>query len=354
MPKRRRRTQAQDTSHPDLLGAELDESETGEVVSYTAVLIIQGRHRFYTLTMPSDVLAENCTVDVRAENPTEGFQRRLDERRAREIAEYIDKGFGTIPGSIVLSAQPDAHLQYTRRTRTLSFRKHPKAFLILDGQHRVYGFSLATARLRVPVVIYNNLSKADEVRLFIDINTKQRPVPSELLLDISRLAETETDTEALLRDVFDLFDKEPDSPLLGLMSPSEKTKGKISRVTFNAALRAIWNTLEGSEAHEIYGILKSYFHACVAGLRNREAEGNITNPTLFRALVILFPAVAERVSDRHGLEYTTANFDEILGPLFRRIKKTDLAKPGASYTALVENFSKALRSGFSLRGGNAV
>jgi hypothetical protein len=57
--------------------------------------------------------------------------------------------------------------------------------------------------------IYNNLKKSDEVRLFIDINTKQRPVPNELLLDIKRLAETETEVESLSRDVFDLFsDKE--------------------------------------------------------------------------------------------------------------------------------------------------
>ena len=34
----------------------------------------------------------------------------------------------------------------------------PEAFLILDGQHRVYGFSLAKTSLRVPVVIYNNLT----------------------------------------------------------------------------------------------------------------------------------------------------------------------------------------------------
>lgn len=86
--------------------------------------------------MPSDVLAETCIVEPRNEEPIEGFQRALDERRARDIANYIDSGFGTIPSSIVLSAQTDADLQYRRTTRTLSFQKTPRAFLILDGQHR--------------------------------------------------------------------------------------------------------------------------------------------------------------------------------------------------------------------------
>jgi hypothetical protein len=153
---------------------ELADLDTGKFESYAASLLSQGRHRFYTLAMPSDVLAETCVVDLRSKNPIDGFQRNLDKRRAQEIANYIDKGFGTIPTSIVLSAQKIASLNYTGAKRTLRFRKTPGAFLILDGQHRVYGFHEAESRIRVPVVIYNNLSRAEECRLFMDINTKQR------------------------------------------------------------------------------------------------------------------------------------------------------------------------------------
>ena len=109
----------------------------------------------------------------------------LDEKRAQQIADYVDVGFGTIPTSIVLSAQPAAQLKIVGSGKTLEFLDVPKAFLVLDGQHRVYGFSLAKTALRVPVVIYNNLSPKDESRLFIDINTRQRPVPNELLLILS-------------------------------------------------------------------------------------------------------------------------------------------------------------------------
>src|SRR5258708_7331250 len=327
---------------------ELNRVQPGETISYTASLVTQGKYRFYTLTMPSDVLAENCTVDMRVENPIDGFQRRLDERRAQEIADYIDTGFGTIPGSIVLSAQPDANLQYTRRKRTLSFQKHPRAFLILDGQHRVYGFHKSKARLRVPVVIYNGLNKAEEVRLFMDINTKQRPVPNELLLDIKRLAETETNEESLLRDVFDLFHRKSDSPLLGLLSPARRVRKKISRVTFNAALNAIWRAFAEADAEYIYQVLGNYLHAWMAGLRRHDATDNITNPTLFRAIVLLFPTVAERVSDRYQSSYTTDHFSEILEPFFSRIRKTNLKNPGPSPFALSETFRTVLQSGFSL------
>lgn len=206
---------------------------------YSVSLVTQGKHRFYTLTMPSDVLARTCFVTTRAEDPRHGFQRVLDSGRAQQIADYIDKGFGTIPTSIVLSAQPEAGLKVIGGGKTIEFKDTNKAFLVLDGQHRVYGFSLAETALRVPVVIYNGLSRTDESRLFIDINTKQRPVPNELLLDIKRLADYETDQERLLTAVFDNFAENSDSPLIGLMSPATRSSGKISRATFNTALKEV-------------------------------------------------------------------------------------------------------------------
>ena len=327
---------------------ELTDLETGAFVSYTASLVTQGKHRFYTLAMPSDVLAETCVVDLRSRNPLDGFQRVLDKRRGEEIKAYIDKGLGTIPTSIVLSAQEISHMKYTSTNRTLRFRKTGGAFLILDGQHRIYGFALADTRLRVPVVIYNNLTRAEECRLFMDINTKQRPVPPELLLDIKKLADTESNSESDLREIFDLFADRPESPLVGLMSPAEKKAGKISRVTFNAALRPISHSFVGSDPDFAYDVISSYLHACRSGLRKHKAGDKITNPILFRALMLLFPVVAERVSDRHPSEYTTANFDELLGPMFARMKKSEFDRIGSSYIALYDSFRKAMKSGFSI------
>ena len=59
--------------------------------------VTQGKHKFYTCTIPSDVLARCCFVTTREDDPKIGFQRVLDKKRAEEIAKYIDSGFGTIP-----------------------------------------------------------------------------------------------------------------------------------------------------------------------------------------------------------------------------------------------------------------
>jgi DGQHR domain-containing protein len=315
---------------------------------FSVSLVSQGKHRFYTLTVPSDVLANTCFVTTRDDDPKKGFQRMLDAKRAREIADYIDMGFGTIPTSIVLSAQPAAHLKIIGSGKTLEFVDHPKAFLILDGQHRVYGFSLAKTALRVPVVIYNNLTPRDESRLFIDINTKQRPVPNELLLDIKKLAEYQTETESLQGEVFDLFHDDPKSALLGLLSSHVRTSNKISRVTFYAGLKPIMGVFSDTDAAEIYLALNGYMHAFIAGAKSIKAPDVITKPTVFRASLLLFKEAAQRVKDRYGKQYTAEHFKEILEPLFSTIKASTLKSPPSSLRELHEELSNGLKVTFTL------
>lgn len=324
-------------------------SDDGKFVTEKASIVAQGKHRFYSMVLPSKVLAATCMVEARVENPIDGFQRLLDRKRAKEIASYVDTGFGTVPSAVILSAQPRAQLHFDRATGLLRFKSDPRSFLIIDGQHRVYGFNLASKSVQIPVVVYNRLTRAQECQLFMDINTKQRPVPAELLLDIRHLSRMESTADALLRNVFDLFHLREDSALAGLLSPSERRKGKITRVTFNSALKSIDGAFVDAQAEDVYAVLNAYLKACLTGLASHEAEANIANPALFKALVLLFPNIAERVADRHGGQYTARNFEEVLGPFFRRLKKTDLPKTGAGHLAMNEYFRKTLSAGFSLK-----
>jgi DGQHR domain-containing protein len=105
----------------------MTEHDEEELLRCSVSLVTQGRHRFYTLTVHSDVLARTCFVTTRYEDPKMGFQRLLDKERAQQIAEYIDNGLGTIPNSIILSAQPEAILKVVGRGKTLEFRDTQKS-----------------------------------------------------------------------------------------------------------------------------------------------------------------------------------------------------------------------------------
>lgn len=332
-----------------------DEVETGVAnlendkrLRYSVSLVKQGDRQFYTLTVPSDVLARTCRVTTRKEDPTQGFQRNLDEKRALEIADYIDNQGGTIPNSIVLSAQEDAELKIVGRGKTLEFTDTPNAFLVLDGQHRVYGFSKAQTSLRVPVVIYNGLSRAEEVRLFIDINTKQKPVPPQLLLDIKRLAEIESETEQLLRDIFDSFSSDDRSALLGLMSPSEAARNKITRVTFNQSVKPLLSLFSGKGSDEIFLILNAYLAAVTAEISKKSPQPLIAKPVVFRAFMGFFRQVAQRMVDKYGNDYSAANFQTIIEPVFTNMQVKKLEKPGTSWSALRDYLEERLVSKLTL------
>lgn len=313
-------------------------------IRYTFSLVKQGSHRMYSLTIPSSILKKTTYVTNREDDTFEGFQRTLDKKRAQEIANYLDAG-GTIPNSIVLSAQPAAKLKVQNAGRSLEFTIAPKAFLILDGQHRVYGFHLAETETRIPVIIYNGLTKSQEAKLFLDINTKQRPVPQELILDIRNLAEEEDDDQELMRDVFDLFDDEIESALLGMMSPSKKAKNKISRATFNGAVKLILNRIPEKQADKVFTILNNYFYSIFAGFQQLKLERNlITNPIIFKALIAIFPDVAVKVKNKFGADFTVSNFNEVLNIVWNKQKASKLRKPGLSYKIVSNELKSHLNS----------
>jgi DGQHR domain-containing protein len=314
--------------------------------SISAVLITQGRHKFYTCTMFSDLLAKTCYVVQREENNIDGFQRYLNKNRAQEIADYIDTGFGTIPTNIVLSAQEDSDFEYDSKNKTISFNHDAHSFLILDEQHRVYGFSLARdKKLRVPVVIYEGLTREEEVTVFIDLNTKQKPVPNELLLDIKKLANAETDQEAFLNDLFDLFNLEKDSCLKGLMSSHTKKAGMISRVTLKSSFNSIYSKIGHLDTHRIYSVVNAYLGAFSSLLtRNGIDSTIITSPTILGGVMMLFPEVFQRAKDRYADKYTVDNFLLLLSPVFDELPATLFKRPGNSKKDFYQKMASAMKS----------
>lgn len=320
------------------------DSNRQSVLSFNCSLISQGKHRFFTFTMPIDILSHCCFVSSREEDPELGFQRVLDKKRAEDIAAYIDSGQGVVPNSIVLSAQKESDFTYDSKRHTVSFKNIDKAFLVLDGQHRIYGFRMTATNLRVPVVIFNDLTRTEEARLFIDINTKQRPVPNELLLDIKRLAENETEEESFVRDVFDLFKDDQDSCLKGLMSPSSRTKGKISRVTFKKAIKPILPKVMENDAPDVYKALNLYLLSFKQKAEEITQNSKvIANPIIISASFLFFPDVSSRVIDKFSV-LTADHFTAVLSPVFKKLRSSSFVRIGNSPRKLYELLIDILNS----------
>ena len=255
--------------------------------------------RFYFATIPVDELFPCCFVARRDEDSLTGFQRALNEGRADDISRYLSQGTGSIPSNIVLSAQSGSLLKYSARAGSISFKPAQGSFLVLDGQHRLWGYHKCPIRHRVPVAIYSGLTRAEEAKLFVDINTTQRGVPAALLLDIKQIAEIESHKEQLLREYFDRLSKDPKSPLVGRLSAAKSLTGRISRVTFN---RAVSSALSGgvlldADADFRYRLILNYLNAFDAEIADKRL---LVRSAYFEALMDVLDEVIRSTVALHG------------------------------------------------------
>lgn len=270
-----------------------------KLLSYPALILTQNDRRFFFSTIPVEDLFPWCFVARRNEDPMQGFQRTLSESRADDIARYLAIGTGSIPTNVVLSAQNVANLQYNSRSKTISFSRADRGFLVLDGQHRLWGYSKSAVKHRVPVAIYQGLTRAEEAKLFIDINTNQRGVPAALLLDIKELAAIESAKEGLLRTFFDRLQRDSNSALNGRLSAASAAPGKLSRVAFNRALDGALDSdlVRPLKADDMYLLIRNYVNAFDAEIQNKAL---LVRASYFEAIFDIFDEALRMTMDRFG------------------------------------------------------
>lgn len=125
-------------------------------------------------------------------NDLETYQRMVKPSRLKEIAAYIDDG-GQFPTNIVINFKSSDSLRFDKvqsyENSTFGTLKLPGQYgtaWVIDGQHRLYGFAFSERGKNhvVPVLAYENLPAADEMKLFVDINCEQVKVPRSLLNEI--------------------------------------------------------------------------------------------------------------------------------------------------------------------------
>lgn len=315
--------------------------------SYPALLLAQNDHRFYFATIPIDDLFPYSFVARRDEDPVSGFQRTLTESRATDIAKYLASGKGSIPSNIVLSAQASANLSYSSDNKSITYVREPRAFLVLDGQHRLWGYQKCTIRHRVPVAIYEGLSRAVEAKLFIDINTNQRGVPAALLLDIKHVAAMESVKEGELRQLFNQLNQDPKSALAGKLSASKSVSGRVSRVTFNRALGSALDggVLADTDHENRYGLVRNFINAFDAELQDKRL---LTRAAYFEAMFDVFDEIVRSALGAHR-DVKQASLQEVVRPLAKiDVSGATKGRTKITKTSISQLFKTALRKSIAI------
>lgn len=284
-------------------------------ITCKAIICTQNSKSFYVSVMNSEDLKEMCFVSRKKEDSQKGFQRLLNEKRAKSIAAYLDKGEGVIPPAIILSAQPAAKMRYDNHTFELSMNRIKETLLVLDGQHRLFGLWQAEKLYDVPVVIFDSLTTQEEIRQFIDINTTQKGVPTALLLDIKGQAGTETKIEERQRLLFDRLNNE--SAMAGCFLPNESKQGKISRTTFNQATKAIFEDgpISNNTDEVVFRAVSNYLLAFDTIFKKSESkDAKLTKNVLFKAVLGVFNEICDKCLTKYK-DFKTQTIENHISPL---------------------------------------
>src|SRR5262249_6211384 len=144
-------------------------------------------------------------------------------------------------------------------------------------------------------------------------NTNQRGVPAALLLDIKQLANSESQGEQILREIFDRLQRDPQSPLVGKLSASKSAPGKISRVTFNRAVTQamLGGILSDTDHENRYKVILNYLNAFDAALNHKEY---ITRSAYFEAIFEILDEVVRNAISIYG-NAKQESIQQIIHPL---------------------------------------
>ena len=191
-----------------------------------------GREKFYSFVMTPRNLLKIAFINHQALNHPDGrpaYQRMISSSRIKEISEFIKKG-GFFPTNILVnfSDAPRFDLISNKENTDPNIKfgwitlppKYRSAWII-DGQHRLYGFSRLTDEFldqSLFVLAFEKMAIQKEADLFITINHKQKSVSRSLLVSLFadiRMGDSDPSTalSALASAVVRTLNTDKSSPL---------------------------------------------------------------------------------------------------------------------------------------------
>lgn len=177
------------------------------------------------------------------------YQRLIKKDRLKAIREFVNSG-GYFPNSLIVSIDTNGKSLVFNQLSTkqdnqarLGILKLPKTYqslYVIDGQHRLYGYSDSKYALKdcIPVVAFVDMDKQTQVKLFMDINENQKAVPKSLrnTLNIDLLWDSKLFTDRL--EALRLFcgqqlGEDPKSPLFGRVNTGEDLSNNKRCITLD-------------------------------------------------------------------------------------------------------------------------
>lgn len=137
------------------------------------VIMKQKNVELFLFTLDAHHLLKVTYVDPQTRDDPEQIQRLLNQKRLREIGEFIQHPASLIPNNIVVNLNSEVEIQRHAggNTGTIRFPSDEGNYgYILDGQHRLKGFEYADGvNFDLAIVALQNLDSHKAGKIFVDI-----------------------------------------------------------------------------------------------------------------------------------------------------------------------------------------
>lgn len=218
-----------------------------------------GGHEYYEFSIEPEKLLKIGYVLHRNEankNMMPTYQRIIKRKRLKEVQSFINDG-GYFPNSIIVSIDSGGRkLQFDEsptklddsisKIGVLHLPKRYHSAYIIDGQHRLYGYSDSeyANTNSIPIVAFVDLDRSEQLKLFMDINENQKSVSKTLRITLNSdmLWDSPNQNErrdAIRSKIAQMCGEEQSSPLLGRVVIGEDEKNNIKCITIQAIQLAL-------------------------------------------------------------------------------------------------------------------
>lgn len=184
------------------------------------------------------------------------YQRLIKKKRLQDVQAFVNNG-GYFPNSIIISIDTNGKglpfdLSPTKvdgcisRLGILHLPKRYRSAYIIDGQHRLYGYSGSpfASKNSIPVVAFIDLNREEQIKLFMEINEHQKAVPKTLRVTLNadmlwNSSDYNEQRQAIRSKIAQMLGEENTSPLWSRVVIGEDEKTSTKNITVEAIQGAL-------------------------------------------------------------------------------------------------------------------
>ena len=349
---------------------------------------ILGGHRFYSFVTTPRTLLKIAFINHQALNHPDGrpaYQRMISPSRIREIDQFIRKG-GYFPTNILINLSESCRFDLLPNKENadpnikfgwLYLPNKYKTAWVIDGQHRLYGYSHLQGKeldQPIPVIAFEKLGVKDEAELFVTINQKQTRVQRSVIVSLQ--ADLRIDSEnpkeksgAIASAIVKSLNSDPTSPFAlrfsihGVISAENQSltipemvngiirsglSGKVSTKGKNLVPGPLCAATDSETISRARRFLNAYFDALRSAntVRWEGARDSYisTNPSI-RAHLLLVAETMRYLELRQGIDPSALDEDNLAKKVLQVVRPAFEFVRSASNEDIAEKFARKFGEG---------